>query len=71
MTDSAADLLAQQGFDPDYGARPLRRAIRTGVEDQLAQRLLSGDLKAGDSVTLLAQDGALALQDSTTAGKKR
>ncbi len=71
VTDSAADLLAQQGFDPDYGARPLRRAIRTGVEDQLAQRLLSGDLKAGDSVTLLAQDGALALQDSTAAGKKR
>jgi len=51
-TDGALDALAKLGFDPDYGARPLRRTIRTKVEDPAAELLLSGAVRAGD--TLLA-----------------
>ena len=51
-TDGALDALANLGFDPDYGARPLRRTIRTRVEDPAAELLLSGAVRAGD--TLLA-----------------
>ena len=51
-TDGALDALARLGFDPDYGARPLRRTIRTRVEDPASELLLSGAVRAGD--TLLA-----------------
>ncbi|MCI8478234.1 MAG: ATP-dependent Clp protease ATP-binding subunit [Oscillospiraceae bacterium] len=61
-TEAAVDALADKGFDPDYGARPLRRAIRTQVEDPAAERLLSGSLPAGACAVVDAQDGALALR---------
>lgn len=54
-SDEALNALARLGFDPDYGARPLRRAIRTRVEDPAAELLLSGSVSGGD--TLLV-DGA-------------
>ena len=60
--EAALDLLAQKGFDPDYGARPLRRAIRTLVEDPAAEALLSGTLQSGDTLRLTVQAGALALE---------
>lgn len=47
FTDRALETLADQGFDPDYGARPLRRTIRAQVEDVAAEQLLSGALQAG------------------------
>ncbi len=59
VDDTAVDLLAEQGFDPVYGARPLRRAIQGSVEDALAERLLDGRVKAGQSVTVTAKDGKL------------
>ena len=49
-TDGALDALAGLGFDPDYGARPLRRAIRTKVEDPAAELLLGGTVRAGDTL---------------------
>lgn len=52
----ALDLLAGQGWDPAFGARPLRRAIRTSLEDPAAQLLLEGRLRAGDKL-LLRRDG--------------
>jgi len=61
-TEAAVDVLADKGFDPDYGARPLRRAIRTQVEDPAAERLLSGALPSGACAVVDAQDGALALR---------
>ena len=61
-TDEALDTLAKLGFDPDYGARPLRRAIRSGVEDPAAEALLSGRLKAGDTAQVQAENGRLVLQ---------
>ncbi len=50
LTDKAKDFLAETGYDPVYGARPLRRAIQRYVQDQLAPKLLSGDFKEGDSI---------------------
>ena len=50
VTNSAKDCLAEAGFDAKYGARPLRRAIQTKVEDSLANELLEGKIKRGDKV---------------------
>ncbi len=47
VTEPAKALLAEKGFDPDFGARPLRRVIQNTIEDELAERLLSGQLKSG------------------------
>ncbi len=54
--DSLLDHLAEKGFDEKYGARPLRRAIQTEVEDKLAEELLEGRVQEGDTVTLSYQD---------------
>ncbi len=54
--DSAIDVLADKGFDPVYGARPLRRAIQSAVEDAAAEQLLDGTIKDGDTV-LATADG--------------
>ena len=45
--ESVVDMTAEKGFDPVYGARPLRRAIRVNVEDKLASALISGEIKPG------------------------
>ena len=60
--DTAVDLLAERGFDPVYGARPLRRAIQSAVEDLTAERMLDGTLKAGDKVVVTAVDGEIRLE---------
>ncbi|MFM7275122.1 MAG: AAA family ATPase, partial [Gammaproteobacteria bacterium] len=52
VTDAAVDLLAQAGFDPVYGARPLKRAIQQRIENPLAQEILSGRFSAGDTVVV-------------------
>ncbi len=52
VTSEAMDLLAEKGYDPDFGARPLRRAIQDLVEDPLAEKLLAGEFAAGDRVTI-------------------
>ena len=52
ITEDAMDLLAEKGYDPDFGARPLRRAIQDLVEDPLAEKLLAGELAAGDKVSI-------------------
>ena len=62
VTGEAVDALAGQGFDPDYGARPLRRAIRAGVEDPAAELLLSGALARGGTALVEVRDGAPALR---------
>ena len=48
--------LAKEGFDERYGARPLRRAIQTKVEDRLTEEILEGRVRAGDTVTLSVAD---------------
>ncbi|HEX2185257.1 MAG TPA: NDP-hexose 4-ketoreductase, partial [Chloroflexota bacterium] len=51
-TDAARELIAEEGYDPAYGARPLRRTIQRQVENALARRLLSGEIRDGDTVVL-------------------
>ncbi len=53
LTNDARDLLAIKGFDPAYGARPMRRAVERFLEDPLAESLLRGDVKSGDSVNVV------------------
>ncbi len=62
LTDTARELLGNLGYDPAYGARPLRRVIQRQLTDRLALALLQGEIRAGDSVVLDAVDGALALE---------
>ena len=62
VTDQAVDHLAKSGFDPAYGARPLRRAIRAQVEDPLAEHLLSGTLKAPAAAVVDMAEGALHIE---------
>ena len=61
ITEEALNRIAEKGFDPAYGARPLRRLIRTEVEDTAAELLLAGTLQEGDTATLTEKDGKLAL----------
>ncbi len=57
VTDAAVEAIAAEGFDPVYGARPLRRAIQSRIEDPLAEKLLEGAFQAGDSVTVDYAEG--------------
>ena len=59
LTDAARDIVAKEGADPVYGARPLRRAIQTLIEDPLSEELLQGGWAAGDIVKVRAKDGKL------------
>jgi len=59
LTDAALTLLGNVGFDPVYGARPLKRAIQAQVENPLASRILSGEFGNGDVVLVDAQGGQL------------
>ncbi len=62
LTDGAKDLLAQTGFDPVYGARPLKRTIQHLVQDPLAMKILDGSVKEGDRITVDAKDGELVFE---------
>ena len=60
-SDEAVAELAKEGFDPKYGARPLRRAIQSQVEDAVAERMLDGTLKAGDTAKLTVENEKLCV----------
>ncbi|WP_033279021.1 ATP-dependent Clp protease ATP-binding subunit [Streptomyces sp. NRRL F-525] len=62
VSDAAADLLANLGYQPDFGARPLRRTIQREVDDRLADMLLAGDLNAGDQARVDASDGTIEIR---------
>src|SRR3954468_16882577 len=62
LTDAAKEAIADAGWDPTYGARPLKRAIQRLVENPLALRLLEGEFAAGDTVRVDAQSGDLAFE---------
>ncbi|MET9167890.1 AAA family ATPase, partial [Streptomyces cellulosae] len=65
ITDAAADLLADIGHQPEYGARPLRRTIQRELDDRLADLLLSGALSPGDRARVDAADGKLTINAVT------
>jgi len=62
MTPQAKEFLVEQGWDPQYGARPLKRAIQRYVEDELAKKILSGELQQGDVVAITKSGDALAFE---------
>ncbi len=62
VPDDTKDFLVTKGFDPQFGARPLRRTIQNMVEDPLAEGLLQGKFKPGDVVEAVVIDGALVLE---------
>lgn len=62
LTDKGKAFLAKEGFDPTYGARPLRRAIQKHIEDRLSEELLRGNIAKGDSLTIDEVDGELVVQ---------
>jgi len=62
VTDAAKDHLVEKGFDPKFGARPLRRTIQNLVEDQLAEGLLNGQFQRGETVVVDYRDGGLVYE---------
>ncbi|MEX2104592.1 MAG: ATP-dependent protease ATP-binding subunit ClpC [Bacilli bacterium] len=64
LTDEALKYLAKEGYDPAYGARPLRRAIQKHVEDRLSEELLKGNIAKGDSVVIDFKDGLLEVRNN-------
>ncbi|MFT5069653.1 MAG: ATP-dependent Clp protease ATP-binding subunit ClpB, partial [Candidatus Paceibacteria bacterium] len=59
LTDAAKDLLVEEGFDPVYGARPLKRAIQRNLENPLAQELLAGNFLPGQIILTDVADSKL------------
>ena len=59
LEDSARELLAREGYDPSFGARPLKRAIQTMIQNPLAMKLLRGEILSGQTVTVSAEDGEM------------
>jgi ATP-dependent Clp protease ATP-binding subunit ClpB len=62
ISDGAKELLAHEGYDPAFGARPLKRALQKLIIDPLAMRLLEGTFKPGDTVFVNARDGKVELE---------
>ena len=61
VTEQAKELLAEQGYDPNYGARPLGRVIRDKLENAIATKLIEGELSEGDQVTVAAHEGTFEI----------
>ncbi len=65
--DDAVAELARDGFDPQYGARPLRRAIQSMVEDAVAEKMLEGQLKSGDTAHVRLRDGKVVIESEAAS----
>jgi len=70
VDESAKQWLADRGYDPVYGARPLKRVIQKSLQDELAELLLSGDVLDGATVTVSADDAGLLINGKAAAPKK-
>jgi ATP-dependent Clp protease ATP-binding subunit ClpA len=62
MTEEAKGYVADQGYDPHFGARPLRRVIQNRIEDVLSEGILAGTYQAGDTVLADYQDGTINMK---------
>lgn len=62
LQESITEFIVEKGFDDKYGARPIRRAVQTHVEDMLAEEVIKGTIKQGDTVTLSMKDGKPVLR---------
>ena len=66
LTDAAKEKIAKEGFDPEYGARPIRRALQRHVEDYLSEELLKGNIQKGQHIVLDVINGDLAIKQPET-----
>ena len=64
--EKALDLVSEKGFDPVYGARPLRRTIQNMIEDTVAEKMLDGTITAGDHIKITAEDGKIEVLKEET-----
>ncbi len=64
VTDAAVDRISEEGFDPTYGARPLRRAIQSKIEDSLAEKILEGEFKTGSNIVVDADENGFTFNNS-------
>jgi len=62
VTAAAKELLAEEGYSEEYGARPLRRVIQSRIEDVLSDTILAGDFAAGDTVVADAEEDEIVLR---------
>ncbi len=67
LDEKAKELLIEKGYDPQYGARPMRRAVERYLEDPMAEEILRGNLKAGDTATVSAEKGKLTFTNVALA----
>ena len=67
LTDQAKELIGNLGYDPTYGARPLRRVIQKQLVDKLALKMLDGEFGPGDRVLVDAADGELVFERTEAA----
>ena len=65
VQESMVDFILEKGYDDKYGARPIRRAVQTYLEDKLAEELILKNIKAGDTVTVSAKNGKPVLRVRT------
>ena len=65
VTDEAKDWLAEHGYDPQFGARPLRRVIQDSVEDRLSDSILAGSLNPGDTAVIDVADGEIVVKSNS------
>jgi len=70
LTEAAKEFLVSEGFDPNYGARPLKRTIQRRILDPLAFKVLDGTFKDGDKVAVDARDGGIAFEKAREAEQK-
>jgi ATP-dependent Clp protease ATP-binding subunit ClpB len=70
VNDSALDWLAEQGFDPQYGARPLKRTIQKEIVNPISKLLLAGEVSGGDKINITAKDGELVFKTDVTTTPK-
>jgi ATP-dependent Clp protease ATP-binding subunit ClpA len=71
VTDAARNLLGREGYDPTFGARPLKRTIQRLVQDPLSLRLLQREVNDGDTVTVDADGDAIVLRPKAAAAAAR
>ena len=65
LSDDAIKVLAKEGLDLDYGARPLKRAIQKKLEDNLSEEILKGTIKSGDTVLVTEKNGEIVFENKS------
>ncbi len=71
LEDSARDLLLEKGYDPTYGARPMRRAVERHLEDPMAEEIIRGELREGETITIKAKDDHLKFTQKKKPSKSK